>query len=454
MQIRLTALAAAVLLGASHVTAVAQVRAPAAAHDTSWVARSALYEVFVQDFTPEGNLPGVTTNLDRIAASGADVIWLMPLQPNGIERRKGSLGSRYAIRDYMRVDSVYGTSDDMKALVRAAHARGLKVILDWVPDHTAWDHPWVKAHPEYYRKDSTGALSVPVDPAGKPTDWTDVVMLDYGNRQLRREMIDAMRFWLQEYELDGFRMDVAGFVPYDFWSDAIAELRRSVPRRILMLAEWGDIELTRRGFDLIYGWDSYKRLKQVWRGASAREFIEAEQADLRQMPAGGGHMRFTTNHDETAWDQPPLTLFGGAASARAAFVASALLPGRPLLYAGQEVESPQKLGLFEREAVIWNQPDAEAARAHYRRVMELARKDQAFIAGDFRPADVSAAEDVIAYYRGDALVLVNVRAKPVRVSVKGPGLEGRRDLLTGRTVKSQALALPAYGAVVLARRAR
>src|SRR5688572_10053794 len=163
--------------------------------DTSWVARSVLYEVFVQDFSPSGNLHGVTAGLDRIQSVGANVVWLMPIHPIGVVNRKGSLGSPYAARDYRAVNPAYGTADDFRALVQAVHARGMKLILDWVPDHTSPDHPWVRERPDFYVRNERGEPSVPRDPDGKLTDWTDVVQLDYGNRSLRQEMIATMRYW-------------------------------------------------------------------------------------------------------------------------------------------------------------------------------------------------------------------------------------------------------------------
>ena len=209
----------------------------ATAPEDSWVGRSALYEVFVQDFSPEGTFRGVIAGLDRIQASGANVVWLMPVHPIGVAGRKGTLGSPYAARDYRAINPAYGTADDLRALIEAIHAKGMKVILDWVPDHTSVDHPWVREHPDYYVKDEQGRPSVPRDPKGKLTDWTDVAQLDYGNPALRREMIAAMRWWLTEFGIDGFRMDVAGFVPDAFWREATPALRAAVPRPILLLAE-------------------------------------------------------------------------------------------------------------------------------------------------------------------------------------------------------------------------
>jgi glycosidase len=426
-----------------------QAHAPATAPDTSWVARSALYEVFVRDFSPSGNFRGLIDGLDRIQSVGADVLWLMPIYPIGTLNRKGSLGSPYAVRDYRAINPDFGNAADFRALVQAVHGRGMKLILDWVPNHTAPDHPWVKEHPDYHVRNERGEPSVPRDEKGKLTDWTDVAQLDYKNPAVRRAMIDAMRYWLQEFGIDGFRVDVAGFIPYDFWREAVPALRAAVPRRILLLAEWGDLEMHRLGFDLTYAWDSYDRLKAVWQGAPASGFVEGELPDMKAMPPGGMRMRFTTNHDKTAWEDPPVTTFGRGAGARAAFVAATLLPGRPLLYNGQEVESPQKLPLFEREPVRWNQPHAKEARAFYARVIKLARTEPAFISGDFRPVQTSAPRDVIAYRRGDVVVLVNARPKPVRVAVTGIEVDGSRDLLSNSLQRGDTISLASYGAVVL-----
>ena len=462
MRMRSRLLASASLVSAACLTfaavcpAVAQRPAatpvPMMAPDTSWVARSALYEVFVRDFSPAGTLRGVREGLGRIQASGADVIWLMPVQPLGVLRRKGPLGSPYALRDYRAIDPAYGTPDDFRALVQAAHARGLKVILDWVPDHTSWDAAWITEHPDWYVRTARGDISVPIDDKGKLTDWTDVAQLDYHNAELRRTMIATMRWWLEEYQLDGFRVDVAGFIPADFWRETIAALRAAVPRPILMLAEFGAYDWHRAGFDLTYSWDSYNRLKAVWGGAPATTFVQREVGDMDSMPAGGMRMRFTTNHDETAWDNPPVLRFYGSAGARAAFVAAALLPGRPLLYNGQEVESPQSLGLFVRDPVVWSQPHAAEARAFYRRVVQLARTDTAFTRGAFSAIATGDTANVIAYRRGDAVVLVNARHREVRLTVTGFDVNGARDLLSNRTLRGDTLTLPAHGALVLTRR--
>lgn len=415
--------------------------------DTSWIDRTAVYEVFVRDFSPEANFQGVLNGLDRIQGVGAEVVWLMPIHPIGEVNRKGPLGSAYSIRDYRRLNPDFGGADDFRALVQAVHGRGMKIILDWVPNHTAWDHVWVSSHPDFYTRNEAGEMTVPLDNDGKLTDWTDVVDLDYGNTEMRQAMIAEMRYWLDQFGIDGFRVDVAGMVPDDFWREAMPQLRAA--GATLLLAEWGEPKMHELGFDLTYAWDSYHRLKAAWKGEPASVFVEREVDELRRIPEGGARLRFTTNHDETAWDDPPVTLFGGVDGARAAFVIMALLPGPPLIYNGQEVESPQKLGLFVQEPIDWARPDADVARAFYRRVIDLARTHDAFTSGTLEPLEVDAPDDVIAFRRGDAVVLVNTRARPVRVQVLGVRLHGAVDLLNGGVQQGSALALAAHGASVL-----
>ena len=454
MRNRLAALAALLAMTACKGAAPrSESAAPALAPDTSWVARSAIYQVFVRDFSPSGDFRGVTQGLDRIEAAGADVLWLMPIHPIGALNRKGTLGSPYAARDYRGIEPTFGTAADFRALVEAVHARGMKLILDFVPDHTSPDHPWVREHPDWYVRDSTGAPMVPRNAEGQLTDWTDVVQLDYRNPEVRHAMIATMRWWLQEFGVDGYRVDVAGFLPADFWREATPALRAAVPRPILLLAEWGTFELHRVGFDLTYGWDGYNALKSVWRGeATASSFVQRALGEMDSMPRGGMRLRFTTNHDETAWDNPPVTIFRGSAGARAAFVAMALLPGRPMVYNGQEVESPQKLRLFERDPIAWDQEGAAAARGHYARVLRLARTHPALMTGPLRAVETSAPDDVIAYGRDSVVVLVNARQREARFTVSGFDVGGTRDLLTDRTQQGATVTLPAYGAMVLERR--
>jgi len=440
------ALLLATLATACGPTAPSGSAAPAS-EGAAWVQSAAIYEVFVRDFSASGDFRGVIDGLDRIEATGANVLWLMPIHPVGVANRKGSLGSSYSVRDYTAVNPDYGTLDDFRALVDAVHARGMKLIIDWVPNHTAFDHDWIRAHPDWYTRNAQGQITEPLNDDGTSTGWTDVADLNYESRALRRAMIDAMRYWLEELDIDGYRVDVAGMVPDDFWREALPELREAGAE--LLLAEWGDPRFHELGFDLTYGWDGYHALKAVWRDEQpASAFVERELAESATIPFGG-RLRFTTNHDETAWDNPPVELFGGPAGARAAFAAIALLPGTPLLYNGQEIESPQKLGLFEREAIDWNRPGADEALAWYRRIVELARRHPDFDRGALAAVATSRPADVIAYRRGGSVVLVNAGAEPVRVEVTGVDIDDARDLLTRREQDGAQVALGGYGVAVL-----
>ena len=412
-----------------------------------WRESSAIYEVFVRDFSPTGDFEGLIDGLDRIEATGANVVWLMPVHPVGVVNRKGTLGSSYSVRDYTAVNPDYGDREDFEDLVEAVHDRGMKLIIDWVPNHTAFDAAWITEHPDWYTRNAQGRITEPLNDDGTSTGWTDVADLNYANADMRRAMIDAMKFWLEEMDIDGFRIDVAGMVPDDFWRQALPELRAAGAE--LLLAEWGDARMHEFGFDLTYGWEGYHALKQVWGGELAASQFVAREVNEQSVIPFGGRLRFTTNHDETAWDNPPVELFGGSAGARAAYAAIALLPGTPLLYNGQEVESPQKLGLFERELIDWNRSGAAEALAWYRGIVMLTRTHPDFDEGALGAVMTTLPDDVISYRRGDTVVLVNARDRAVRFGISDQAVDGARDLLTGRTQRGADIELPAYGVAVL-----
>ncbi|MEM1041367.1 MAG: alpha-amylase family glycosyl hydrolase [Bacteroidota bacterium] len=369
-----------------------------------------IYEVFVRSFTPEGTFRAMIPRLDGLKQLGVDVLWLMPIHPVGEERKKGTLGSPYAIRDYKAVNPRFGTMDDFRALVDAVHARDMRIIIDLVANHTAWDHAWVAEHPEWYTHDASGAIIHPAN-----TDWTDVADLNYDDPGVRTAMREAMRFWVEEVGIDGYRCDVADLVPMDFWREAIAELESVKP--VLMLAEGSDPELHDAGFDLNYAWDTYAAMKAIWRGAPADTLFTVLEAE-RERYGASARMRFTTNHDETAWDDTPLALFGGTEGAQAAAVVAATLPGAFLVYNGQEVGDPQRIPLFEKTTVAWGTDPA--MRAFYADL--LAQRDQ-FDSGILEMLEHDAAADVLAYERYESAdagvgqrITVNVRNQTVTFS--------------------------------------
>ncbi|MEP0546225.1 MAG: alpha-amylase family glycosyl hydrolase [Rhodothermales bacterium] len=387
----------------------------AAAEHPAWMDDPVIYELYVRSFTPEGTFRAIIPRLDELKELGASVLWLMPIHPVGEARRKGTLGSPYAIRDYKDVNPRFGTLEDFQALVDAVHARDMRIVIDLVANHTAWDNAWVEAHPEWYTTDSTGALTHPPG-----TDWTDVADLNYDDPDLRAAMRDAMRFWVEEVGIDGYRCDVAELVPTDFWGDAIAELRAIKP--VLMLAEGADPELYDAGFDLTYAWDTYGALKSIWNGAPADTLFAVLEAE-RARYGDAERMRFTTNHDETAWDATPLDLFGGTEGAQAAAVIAATLPGALLVYNGQEVGDTQQLPLFEKVAIRWDTDPA--MRAFYDDLLARRAASAAMRSDTVEPIPHEAEADVVAYYRiaaGDtALVAVNVRDRAVTTTLPRAG---------------------------------
>jgi glycosidase len=423
----LTAALLLLLAGCERALPIAQPPPTAA---PSWIADAVLYEIFVPDFSPEGTFAGVEARLDSLQALGATTLWFMPIHPTGVEGRKGdALGSPYAIRDYYAVNPDYGTMEEFERLVAAVHARGMQIILDFVANHTAPDHAWTRERPDWYIRDADGNPRVPHDPSGNPTDWTDTVELDYDNPDVAREMTNVLRFWAVEKGVDGFRCDVASFVPLSFWEGAIASLRAEKP--VLMLAEGDDPELHRVGFDLTYAWPEFATLKEVFAGAPAARYAERVGEVLTTLPDGAGRMRFTTNHDESAWDAPPPVLFGGQQGAQAAFVLSAALPGVPLLYAGQETGIEDNVPFFEATPVDWNaRPEVQA---WYRRFFDIYTGSQALRGGDYRL--LSATDDALAFERARGnerlVVLANVRPTTVTIDLEA---QTGRDLLSGETV--------------------
>ncbi|HEX8298758.1 MAG TPA: alpha-amylase family glycosyl hydrolase, partial [Rubricoccaceae bacterium] len=403
---RLAFFALAAVLGSSAL-AGCSVRPPADGTPAATAGPPVVYEVFVRSFTPAGTLRAATARLDSVAALGVDVVWLMPIQPNGELNRKGRLGSPYAVRDYTAVDPRLGTMDDFRAFVDAAHARGLRVILDWVANHTAPDHAWVTEHPEWYTAGADGTRPVP--PSG--TDWIDTADLDYGASGLAEAMTAEMAFWLREADVDGFRCDVAGMVPEAFWATTLPALRTLKPG-IFLLAEGEDAWLGRTGFDASYSWPTYNALKAAWTSGDGAGFVAAALAE-QDAPPTAAPMHFITNHDETSWDRAAVDLWRGPDGMRAAMAAAYGLGGTLLIYNGQEAAAPQRMNLFEDETVDFGGPNL---RPDIARWAALRAAHPVLVSGRTEPLGVDGA---IAYTRtlGDAraVVVVNPSAETRRV---------------------------------------
>lgn len=378
--------------------------------------RAVLYQINVRQYAASGTLAAVQADLPRLKALGVDILWLMPLQPIGVLNRKGSLGSYYSIRDYTAVNPEFGTLADAKALVAAAQGLGFKVILDWVANHTAWDHAWATSHKDWYQLNAQGEIYPVTFNAGQPNEehWDDVVALDYRSEGLRAAMIDAMRFWVADVGVDGFRCDVASLVPVDFWVRARRELEAVKP--LFMLAESDAAVLHTSGaFDVTYDWTLPDEVfKKIGRGEAGAPLLKAwlgRQPGAH--PAQACRMRFTSNHDYNSWHGTDTELYGDARQALA--VLTFTLPGMPLIYNGQEAGLSRRLAFFEKDLIDWR--DAPQA-AFYRRLIALKHRHPALAAPPHGGTLtlLPAAPEVVAFERrrgADVVrVAVNLSAQP------------------------------------------
>ena len=424
----------------------------------AWSRRAVIYEVNVRQFTPEGTLRAIQPHLARLKSLGVDVIWLMPVQPIGRKNRKGPMGSYYSISDYTAINPELGTMADFDALVAAAHREGLKVLLDWVPNHTAFDHPWIAQHPDWYVRKADGTIINARDNEGHDTDWTDVAELNYDDAALRRAMIDAMRWWLEHGKVDGFRCDVAGGVPLDFWMQARADLLKVRPD-LFMLAEAEDPRL-HAAFDMTYGWEFHHLLNEVAQGKKPAPALDAYLA--RQDSVFGRdayRLYFTSNHDENSWNGSEFERMG--ANAQPAFVLASTLRGSmPLLYTGQEVSLRKRLRFFEKDTVDWKGP---SLAPFYHALFDLKHTHRALAngaeGGDQVTLHTDAGPKVYAFVRsrGDDAVLValNFGDAPVTAAYRDLRTPGTfTDWFSrGKVALSPAgtIAIPAHGYRVLVR---
>jgi glycosidase len=342
----------------------------------AWSRQAVIYEVNVRQYTPEGTLAALQGHLPRLKRLGVDILWLMPVQPIGKKNRKGLLGSYYAIADYTAINPEFGTEADFTAFVRAAHRHGMRVILDWVANHTAFDHPWITQHKDYYVTRADGTIINARDNEGHDTDWTDVAALNYDNVGLRRAMIAEMRWWLNRTGIDGFRCDVAGGVPTDFWVEARRELTASRPD-LFMLAEAEDPRI-HAAFDMTYAWQLHHLLNDMARGKKSTAALDGYFAMNDSVFGRDAYrMTFTSNHDENSWNGTEFERMG--ANHVPAFVLSATSAGSmPLLYTGQEASLSKRLRFFEKDTVDWSGP---SLAPFYRSMFDLKHRQPALANG-------------------------------------------------------------------------
>ncbi|MEQ8471714.1 MAG: alpha-amylase family glycosyl hydrolase [Marinoscillum sp.] len=360
-----------------------------------------VYEVNIRAFSAEGTFSGVVQRLPEIKNLGVNVIWLMPIHPIG---QLNGIGSPYAVQDYGAVAEEYGSLDELKALINAAHELEIAVIIDWVANHTAWDHDWITAHPEWYTQDGNGNI---VEPAG--TGWTDVADLNFDSEQLRQEMINEMIYWVDEVGIDGFRADAIDFIPTDFWAQAITDVNAITSRNLIWLGEGGKADNFAAGFEMNYAWDFYYLgLKRVFdEDYSAATLLSIHNNEYNQLPDGTEKLRYITNHDVAAWEESVVDVFDlwGSVSA---FVITAFMDGVPLIYTGQEVGYPTTLPFFTKEPINWSQNPA--VYDAYAAIMSARANLPAVHYGSLTNY---SSTDIVAFTRTyndqEVLVLANVR---------------------------------------------
>lgn len=415
-----------------------------------WSKHATLYQINVRQFSKEGTFAAVEKELPRIKALNVDILWLMPIHPIGEKNRKGTLGSPYSVKDYYGVNPEFGTLDDLKRFIAAAHALDMKVILDWVPNHTAWDNPLATAHPDWYQKDWHGGF--------RPTpwfDWSDIINLDYRSPGLRHYMTEVMKYWVRDVGIDGYRCDVAGFIPLDFWNNLRRELDAIKP--VFMLAEWESRDLHAEAFDASYAWSWYEAMHKICTGqADVGALFNYYAWNEGFYPENIMRMNFVSNHDKNSWEGTEFENFRDGLDA--AIVLSVVSEGIPLIYNGQEAGFNHRLLFFEKDPIVWrDHPMAD----FYRKLFALKKANTALWNAKWGAKMVqvvnSEGSKVFSFVRENAqdkvFALMNFSAEPRTFKLTdGPYAGSYTDFATGEKVaiaEGATLTLPAWGWRVL-----
>ncbi len=416
-----------------------------------WVRRETIYEINVRQYSAAGTFAAVEADLDRIRDLGVGILWFMPVHPIGAVNRKGPLGSYYAIADYRGINPEFGTEADFVRLVRAAQAKGLRVVMDWVGNHTAWDHPWTQSHPDFYARDAAGRF---VPPYG--FDWTDVIQLDYENPALWDAVIGDMLYWIETAGIDGYRCDYATGVPTAFWDEAARRLRAAKPD-FYLLSESEIPQHQLAAFNSSYSFGMMHVINAVAAGRHGASHLDDELARTAvRFPDGGSLIYYTTNHDENSWQGTVFERLGGGVQAFS--VLTFLFDGIPLLYNGQEAGLSKRLEFFQRDPIDWR---PHPLAGFYRALCELRRETPALHTGTgAQRIPTTANESVYAILRDDGagssvVAFLNLSDEAVSFDAAHPALAGTwRDAFGGaahRMGKAVSMALPAWGYLVLVR---
>ncbi len=385
-----------------------------------WIKHTNIYEVNVRQYTAEGTINAFRQHLPRLRDMEVETLWFMPLTPIAQKNKKGSLGSYYACSDYTSVADEFGTLDDFKELVKEAHSAGFKVIIDWVANHTGWDHWWTTAHPDWYEKDEqTGDFK-------KASGMDDIIELDFKNPELRAAMIAAMKFWITETGIDGFRCDLAFWVELDFWIEAKAELQQV--KDLFWLAELDPADHTdyMQVFDAAYTWKWMHQSEEFYKGR--KSFFELLGTLQQYHSVPGIKAWFTTNHDENTWNGTEYEKYGDMAKALAVF--SCTWPGVPLIYNGQELPNYKRLPFFEKDVIEWT----EDMRLHrfYQTLFKL-KKNHAALATDSGLTVISSQDGLLVFTRikdnREVLCAFNFSATETSVLIENELIKGEKAII-------------------------
>lgn len=386
-----------------------------------WSKNATIYEVNIRQYTPEGTFKAFEKHLPRLKSMGIDIIWLMPIHPIGEKNRKGSLGSYYSVKDFLGINPEFGNLQDFKHLVNEIHKMGMHVIIDWVGNHSAWDNILAKQHPDWYTKNKDGNF--------QPTpwyDWDDVIDFDYDNPAFRKYMTNALKYWVKEANIDGYRADVAGFIPVDFWENARKELDQIKP--VFMLAEWESRDLYKKSFDMTYSWTLFDKLKDATtQKKGIGGLVEYMAHDLGSLPRNAYRMAFVENHDMNSWNGTPKKNFGDGLEMAMAFCG--VVNGMPLVYSGEEAGLDRSLKFFDKDPIDFSNLKYEG---FYKTLFDLKHQNQALWNGKYGGEMIRIVNDkqdkVVSFYReknADAVLpLFNFSDEEVTVTLDTKYFQG------------------------------
>ncbi len=366
-------------------------------HIPSWSKDMNMYEVNIRQFTPEGTFSAFEKHIPRLKKMGVDILWLMPIYPISETKKKGSLGSYYAVTDFTKVNPEFGTLEEFQKMVNTIHENNMKIILDFVPNHTGWDHVWIKDHPDYYTQDKDGNIVDPIDPStGESWGWTDVADLNFDNKDMRKHMISDMAHWISNENIDGFRMDVAHGVPVGFWKE-VSDHLTGVKKDVFMLAE-SEVPALRNEqyFQVDYGWEFHHILNAIAKGEAGPEEVKAWYMENQEKYQEGWHIQFTSNHDENSWAGTTKERMGNAHDALAALAFT--IEGMPLIYGGQEEPLIRRLEFFEKDDIGFQSYEKAD---WFAKILKAKKENEALWNGPFggEPEFITVDDDVLIYKR-------------------------------------------------------